>query len=106
MQPVLSGVMQPDPASRPVRLSIAESLALLAAIEAGVVRQEPDGVSIMTFWADQPHQDALEVYRNFSFVRIADDGLFVLTDAGRNHLDRHYATRDKQAYNRRPEGDE
>jgi hypothetical protein len=98
--------MQPDLDSRPARLSISASLELLAAVEAGVVRKEPGGVSIMTFWAEAPQLDALEVYANFLFVRIADDGLFVLTDAGRKHLDRNYGTRDKKAYNPRPEDDE
>ncbi|MEU5259043.1 hypothetical protein [Amycolatopsis sp. NPDC021455] len=98
--------MQPDPEPRSARLSVAESLELLAAVEAGVVREEPDGVSIMTFWADPPHLNALDVYANFNFIRIAEDGRYVLTDAGRSHLNRNYGTRDKQAYNPRPEGDE
>lgn len=98
--------MRTDPDSQPARLSISASLELLAAVEAGVVRQEPGGISIMTFWAEPPQRDALDVYANFLFVRIADDGLFVLTDAGRNHLDRNYGTRNKKAYNPRPEDDE
>jgi len=90
--------MQPSPEPRSERLSISESLELLAAVEAGVVRQEPDGISIMTFWAEPPQLSALDPYASFEFVRIADGGVFVLTDAGRSHLDRHYATRDKKAY--------
>lgn len=104
VQPVPSPVMQPLPDPHPARLSISASLELLAAVEAGVVRKEPGGVSIMTFWADPPQLDALEVYEGFQFIRVADDGLFVLTDAGRKHLDRNYGTRDKHAYT--PKDDE